>query len=65
MKKERLYKQITLLLKCQTVLIDTELHNIKKLKQKKCMQIKMSVLSTDSSQIVRDKSFNLILTSVN
>ena len=34
-KKERLYKQITLLVKYQLSLIDTELYNIKELKIKK------------------------------
>ena len=36
MKRERLYKQITLLIKCQSSLIDTELHNIKELEVEKC-----------------------------
>ena len=64
-KKEKLYKQITLLIKCQLLLIDTELHNIEELKIKKCVQTEINISTASPSVKCRAETFNLILITFN
>ena len=63
-KKVWLHKQISLLKKCQSELIQTELYNIKELKQKKLQAVKDLFLnSTISLTIFALKDFDFNLTA--
>ena len=53
MKKERLYKQIALFIKCWSSLIDTELCNIEELKVKKHAQTELSIYLTILLRVLR------------
>ena len=58
-KKERLHKQITLLKKQQTELVQTELYNIKKLETEK-VSINLSLFSCISDSLLLSLNFRIL-----